>query len=263
MTGVNDWMMAAAFVSGASLLAVARSRRWLKGEALPAAGAVGLGVLAGTGAGGVSLLLVFLVSTSVLTRFRGGKKARNGAEHDVGSGGRSARQVWANGGVAAACAVLALVPGLRSLAAGVAGALAAALADSWATEIGTAVRGRTVLVTTFRAVSPGTSGGVSLVGTLAGLAGSGLAGGLVALGQNAWAVSWAPPAGSTAPPPWPEVGGGPSVWLAVALAGAVGMVADSILGATVENRSPWIDNETVNLLATLTGAVVAVLTVRA
>jgi len=41
--------------------------------------------------------------------------------------------------------------------------------------------------------------------------------------------------------------------------GLVGMFADSYLGATVEGRIPGINNETVNLLGSFAGAVIACL----
>jgi uncharacterized membrane protein len=44
---------------------------------------------------------------------------------------------------------------------------------------------------------------------------------------------------------------------AIALAGVVGMLVDSLLGATVQGRVRWMDNDAVNLAATLTGAACA------
>lgn len=254
-TSGTSQLVAGVVVAGAALLALARWKRWLTAEATPVAIGVGLAVVLGTGAGGGLLLLVFLSSTSVLTRFRYGGMAHDGREHASIPRGREARQVWANGGTAASCALLCVLPGLGVLGAGVAGALAAALADSWATEIGTAIRGRTVLITSFREVRPGTSGGVSVAGTLAGLAGSSLAGGLVALAPSLWVAPW----GLRGSAPWPGHNPAITAGLAVALGGVAGMLLDSVLGATVEGRRPWLDNEAVNLAATLAGAAVAVL----
>jgi uncharacterized protein (TIGR00297 family) len=265
VTTTGRWLAVGALIVGSSvLLVLARRRQWLSAGAVPPAIAIGLAVLAGTGAGGAVLLLWFLASTSTLTRFRGGRKLRDGAEHAASSTGRSARQVWANGGVAAACALLALVPGLDHVAAGAAGALSAATADSWATEVGTAFRGRTVLVTSLREVSPGTSGGISVVGTVAGLAGSLSSGWLVMIASDWWATPWLGGVASVGSERWLDGSdSGLAAGAAVGLAGAIGMLVDSLLGATLEDRWSRVDNEAVNLLATLTGATVAVFLVRA
>jgi uncharacterized membrane protein len=45
--------------------------------------------------------------------------------------------------------------------------------------------------------------------------------------------------------------------LVIAVAGVIGMVVDSLLGATVQGKVRWFDNDVVNLAATLTGAAVA------
>ena len=47
--------------------------------------------------------------------------------------------------------------------------------------------------------------------------------------------------------------------LAIAVAGVVGMLVDSLLGATVQGKIRWMDNDAVNLAATLTGAACAAL----
>lgn len=225
--------------------------KWLTPDGLAAALAVGGAIAVGLGWRGVVLLLAFFLSGSLLTRWSGGEGGR-----------RNARQVIANGAVAAAAALAAAWPVA-------AGALAAATADTWATEIGSFAPRPPRLLTTGRPVARGTSGGVTLLGTVGGIAG---AGGIAAL-------TWALTPGDLA------TASHPAFAIAVGLAGVVGMLADSLLGATVqavftcpecgrrvERRGshchapvrhtkglPWLDNDGINLAATLTGAAVVLL----
>ncbi|MDQ3811467.1 MAG: DUF92 domain-containing protein, partial [Chloroflexota bacterium] len=118
---------------------------------------------------------------------------------------RDAAQVLANGGASTVW-----------LASGSAGGflcgLAAASADTWATEVGTRAGQQPRLVTSGRPVQPGASGGVTVAGLLASATGA------LAVGA-AWAI-FAGPRGRT-------------VALA-ALAGMSGSLLDSLLGATVQ-----------------------------
>jgi uncharacterized protein (TIGR00297 family) len=192
---------------------------WLTGRGAAAALAVGLATIYGFGWRGMALLLAFFVSSSLLTR------AAAGGEKGGGGGRRNARQVLANGGVAALAA-------LAGNWAWFAGALAAANADTWATEVGSHSPTMPRLITTWSRVPAGTDGGMTLLGTAGGVAGAGLIAGVsYAVGHRAAT--------------------------AVAAAGVVGMLLDSLLGATVQGKVRWMDNDAVNLAATLAGAACA------
>jgi uncharacterized protein (TIGR00297 family) len=155
--------------------------------------------------------------------------------------------VVANGGVAAAAALLGAWPAF-------AGALAAATADTWATEIGAFSPTPPRLITNGAPVPRGASGGITALGTVGGVLGAAMVAGLAwVLGPRAGAP------GSTHP----------GVAAVIILgAGVVGMFVDSLLGATVQGafeNEPvqptrgyaWLDNDTVNLAATLAGAGIA------
>ncbi len=167
-------------------------------------------------------MLAFFVSSSLLSK----KTTRN---H---------RQVLANGGVAALAA-------LAGSWIAFAGALGAATADTWASEIGRHSRTPPRLITNGSPVPAGTDGGMTLLGTAGGVAGAAVIAALaVALGPRAMGPGLAHPG-------WSEV--------VVAVAGVVGMLLDSLLGATLQGKVRWVDNDAVNLAATLTGAACAVL----
>ena len=96
------------------------------------------------------------------------------------------------------------------------------------------VRQATFLITTFRPVPRGTEGAISLEGSLAGILAA------IAVAALGAAVGLVP-------------------WLAlvpIALAAVIANLLESLVGATLESRG-LLDNEAVNFLNTLTGALLA------
>ena len=88
-------------------------------------------------------------------------------------------------------------------------------ADTWATELGVLNPTPPRLITNLRkVVEKGTSGGVSLVGTLASLAGAGIVGLLAAL-ISPTGIDW-------------------KFFVWISIAGLLGSLFDSLLGATVQ-----------------------------
>lgn len=227
-------LLGAAF--GTALLWAAWTRRWLRASGVAAGALVGLGLGIGLGWRGLSPLVFFFVTSSILTRGRARARAREGGAS--AGAGRTAGQVLANGGIAAFAALAAGLEAWPSAAGALAasGSLAAATADTWSSEVGEWVRGRTRLVTTWRAVPPGTDGAVSWPGTAAGALGALLAGGVAAaaFGRPGWL-------------------------LPLAAAGVGGMAVDSLLGATVEGRRRWLGNDAVNWAGTCAGALLALI----
>lgn len=162
-----------------------------------------------------------------------------------GRSGRSAAQVLANLSVAAASAGASAVGsagvlglhGHRELwLIATAAALAEAAADTVSSECGEAWSDKVRLVTTWKRVAPGTDGGVSVPGTLAGLVGATLV---------------ACVCGAT------HLVSGRALPMVVAAA-ILGMFLDSLLGATFE-RWRLVGNNTVNFASTIFATLVAVL----
>src|SRR5690606_12681829 len=146
------------------------------------------------------------------TRYRFDYKRRIGVE-ESSSGVRGYRNVFANGIVAAAAAVLYGVTLHPAFVALFLGAVATAAADTVASEIGVTAK-TPYMITTFERVRPGTNGGVSLVGELAAIVAA------LVIGVAAFALGVA----------------SPTMLLVTVVAGFVGTNVDSVIGAVFENR---------------------------
>ena len=235
-------------------------------------------VLLGTivfGLGGLAaavLLVAFFVTSSGLSRLFGRRKRALDEKFSKGSQ-RDAAQVMANGGAAGLFLLLGFAfPAAAWPFIAAAASLAAANADTWATELGVLNPARPILITSGKPVEPGTSGGVSLAGTLAAAAGSALIALLAVLlpnlGQRPALV-----------PAW-------AFFIVLTAAGLAGSLVDSFLGATLQaiyrcpacaketerhpmhtcgapttplRGLPWLDNDLVNALCTFSAAGLAVL----
>ncbi len=196
--------------------------------------ALGTLVYLGLGWRGYLLLLAFFVIGTACTKLGYARKAAAGIAQE-GGGRRGARNALAKTSVPAACAIFAATtqhPLAYTLA--FAGAFATAAADTASSEIGKAFGRRTFLITTLRPVPRGTEGAVSVEGTLAGILGGALVGTLAA---------------SVHLLPWAAV-------LPITVAAFVANTLESLVGATLESRG-LLDNEAVNFLNTLTGALLA------
>ncbi len=219
------------------------------------------------------LLIAFFVSSSALSFYQA--HAKEGLAEKFAKGHRrDLAQAMANAGIAALLAILSRFFPLAGDQENVlwfiacAGAMAAVNADTWATELGVLNPRPPRLITTGQRVEVGTSGGVTWLGTAASLGGAlliGLTGGLglLILRQG-----------------WASVG---VLLLAASAGGMAGSLFDSVLGATIqaiywcdtcqketerrlhrcgtETRMSrgwrWLDNDLVNLFASVVGALVA------
>jgi uncharacterized protein (TIGR00297 family) len=113
-------------------------------------------------------ILCFFVFSSILSKI--GKKAHENI-FEKGSQ-RDHSQVLANGGIPALFMIIEiLIPHPASYVAYL-GALAAATADTWATEIGMRIGQMPRLITTLKTVPAGTSGGITLGGSMGALLGA-------------------------------------------------------------------------------------------
>jgi uncharacterized protein (TIGR00297 family) len=151
-------------------------------------------------------------------------------------GRRGPGNALANCGLAAAAALVGMTMASREMAWLVlVTALTAGGSDTVASEAGKAWGRRTFSVIGLRRVKPGTSGAVSLEGTLAGLAAAVTLAGLAALlGLIEPRFIWVAAAGATA-----------------------GAFVESVLGATLEGPG-ILNNDLLNFLNTAAAAAVAV-----
>jgi len=257
---------AAAGIALAAVIAMAAKggRALTTGGAIAATIVGAVSIAAGWSWG--ALLLVFFLSSSALSRIGIDIKQRRTAGIVDKGDQRDAVQVLANGGVFAAAALgYVVLPWDGWMAVG-GGALAAATADTWATEIGTLTNDAPRLITTWRPAPPGTSGAVTPAGT------AGMVMGSAVLTLAMFAAVW------------PR-----HVFAAAFVGGVLGALADSLAGAAIQARRrcascdafteravhscgahtiqaggvSWMTNDAVNLLCSVVGASSALVIARA
>jgi uncharacterized protein (TIGR00297 family) len=188
---------------------------------------MGIVIIFTAGANWLILIFLFLILGLVSTKYKHQYKKDIG----VYEGTRTLKNVISNG-------IVPFIMAAFGNYGGFIGSIATATADTLASEIGVTVQPR--LITTLKKVPPGTDGGISVVGTVAGIIGAGI------IGIAAYLLGIFPD---------------PYVTLKISIiAGTVGCFVDSILGAVLERRN-YISNEYVNLIATITGAALGIIMV--
>ncbi len=207
----------------------------------------------------MALLLAFFGSSVVLSRIGREKKRVRSAAVIEKSGARDATQVLANGAVFGAGALLSRSIAHNHAVALIAlGALAAAAADTWGTELGMLSRGAPRSILTGKTLEPGMSGGVSFFGLFATVSGAST------IALLAYLLHWPG-----------------TVAMCAGIGGVIGALTDSLLGASMQHRrkslatgrmtermtdddgtpttsaggAMWLNNDGVNFAATLTGAI--------
>jgi uncharacterized protein (TIGR00297 family) len=194
-----------------------------------AAGLTGFLMMAGAGYPGLIMLGAFFIMGVLATSHKKELKANTGQQQ------RKASQVFANGGVAAILAVLAVFHPSRVAVylLMMAASLASAAADTLSSELGMVYGRNFYNVLSFKREAKGLDGVVSMEGTLLGAAGALVIAAIYGIAY-----------------------GFDDKCLVIVFAGVMGNLADSVLGAALERRH-YIGNDTVNFLNTLFAALVA------
>lgn len=249
---------------------VAFRKKQLTFSGSAAAWCVGVVVTWSLGTGGLFLLLFFFLSAALLGGLgKDSVRKRRSEKLQQKGGRRDAMQVLANGGAATVAALLFFVSGGSTAALVMfAAAVAEAVADTWAGEIGVLSQETPRSLLTGAPVEPGMSGGVTVQGSLAALAGSCFVAAI-------WLVVCA----------GVFIGYVPSTFFyagIAAMCGVAGCFLDSWLGATLQahyedaatgmltekeetggigNRlvrgMKWLDNDMVNLISNFFAAAAA------
>jgi uncharacterized protein (TIGR00297 family) len=197
-------------------------------------GIIAILILYGTGAMNVILLAAYFILSIIATNWKKNEKLLLKNEQNTR---RDAGQVLANGGIAGLCGLAALlfpyhIPIFIFL---LAASLSSAIADTLSSELGMVYGKNFVNILSFKKDKKGLDGVISIEGTLIGIAGS-----LIIALLYSWVTGW-------------------TIYSTIiVIAGTIGNIADSLLGASLE-RKEIIGNNAVNFLNTLIAAITAFL----
>lgn len=207
-------------------------------------------------------IMTFFILSSILSKLRK-KNNENIEAFFEKSGTRDYLQVLANGGIGGLLVIYnEIFPSELNYYIYLA-SLAAVCADTWATEIGTFRKRATYNILNFKKIEQGTSGGISLVGTIGALAGSFV----IALSGFLWVnINLT------------------HYFILIIGAGLFGSFFDSVLGATIQSQGrckvcnkiterdmhcgqstkyfrgyTWLNNDVVNFFAGVSSAVLIII----
>ncbi len=183
-----------------------------------ASAAIGMIIFVGSGCWGwLLIIIIFFVTASLFTRYKYAYKRCLGAAEAKG-GARSWINAVSNGGAAALFAAAESLFGGDIFAAAFLGVVATAASDTLATEIGLLSKTKPRLITDLRrVVEPGTSGGVTPLGTSMAVVGA------LIIGFSAYLLGF--------------FGGSLSKVVAVAAVGGIlGSICDSLMGALLQEK---------------------------
>jgi uncharacterized protein (TIGR00297 family) len=230
----NMWQNAVVFILLCMVAVVTIALKKLDVKAAVAAVIIGFVTWLGEGYIGIAVLATFFISSTLATSWKMHTKQQVGLAEEH-SGQRTAVQVMANGGIAALLSLLSFLSSKHQalLLLMIASSLSSATADTLSSELGNVYGKQFYNIINFKKDIRGMDGVVSFEGTLIGVAGSSLI-----------ALVYAIKVGFTIHLLW------------IVVAGTTGNLADSVLGATLE-RKHILDNNAVNFLNTLTGALVS------
>lgn len=203
-------------------------------------------------------ILTFFILSSLISRI-GNKKKLQYENIFEKSSKRDWGQVLANGGVAGLIVVCQYIFQDYDFYPIYLGVVAAAMADTWGTEIGLLISGKTFSISRLKSVAPGTNGGVSLGGFASGALGALFV------------------AGSSYPFIYSD-----RIFIISAFAGVIGSLVDSFIGGTIQAQYKcsvcnkitekklhcnlqtelfsglkWLNNDFVNFICVVSGGAIA------
>ncbi len=202
-------------------------------------------------------ILVFFITSSLLSKVK--SRSKNKAElFFEKSGTRDSNQVLANGGLGGLFVVLNVLFPSELFYLAYVSSLAVVCSDTWGTEIGTYFNTKTISIKNFKETEQGTSGGISIYGSIGALLGAFI----IPISSLFWLNSI----------------------LLISICGFLGNIVDSFLGAvaqvqykcnvcgklterkyhcksrpTLIKGMEWLNNDAVNFISALTGAVFLVI----
>ncbi|MGO4887170.1 DUF92 domain-containing protein [Anaerobacillus sp. MEB173] len=251
---------------GVVLLAIiAYKRRSLTVSGALGACIVGSAIALGLGLNGLLLIGTFFLTSTYWSSYKKKQKETIGNIIEKGDE-RDIIQVLANGGIPAVIALGYYFLSTPPLIAAFVGSLAAATADTWASEIGVLSKKKPFHIIRFQTVERGISGAVSLLGMGAALIGAGV---ISSLGTWLW---------------WGAGEGFLVLVFLFTIAGFLGNIVDTILGGTLQvsyvcsvcsaeterkfhcnkktvqfKGKSYMNNDQVNVLCSFTGALIGLI----